>query len=65
VTLVILYEVEVWARSISKERWKDIKKIQKLFLNTFLVVRRTTPYPIRLLETGSLTLEALGMEQLL
>ena len=65
VTLVIMYGVEVWGGSLSKDRWNDIEKIQKLFLTKFLVVRRTTPYPILLLETGSMPLEALGMEQLL
>ena len=65
VTPVILYGVEVWGGSLSKDRWNDIEKIQKLFLTNFLAVRRTTPYPILLLETGSMPLEALGMEQLL
>ena len=65
VTSVILYGVEVWGGSLSKDIWNDIEKIQKLFLTNFLAVRRTTPYPILLLETGSLPLETLGMEQLL
>ena len=65
VTPVILYGVEVWGGSLSKDKWNDIKKIQKLFLTNFLAVRRTTPYPILLLEIGSMPLEALGMGQLL
>ena len=64
-TPVILYGVEVWGGSLSKDRWNDIEKIQKLFLTNFLAVRRTTPYSILLLETNNLPLETLGMEQLL
>ena len=46
--------IEVWGGSLSKDKWNDIKKVQKLFITNFLAVRRTTPYPILLLEIGSL-----------
>ena len=65
VTPVILYGVEVWGGSLSKDRWNDIKKIQKLFLTNFLAIQRTTPYPTLLLEIGGMPLAVLGMEQLL
>jgi len=49
----------VWGGNLYTCKWNDIKNIQNLILTSFLAVRRTTPYPIILLEMRIMPLEIL------
>lgn len=63
VTPVLLYGVEVWGGSISKTTWREFENVQKRFLTNFFQVKTQTPYMLLLLESGSLSIEVLGMQR--
>jgi len=61
VTLVILYGCEVWSCNISRESWRKIEQIHKLFITYNLKIISNTPYPILLIEGGLSPIESLAM----
>lgn len=65
VVQAILYGVEIWGASISAHTWNEIEKIQKKFLCRHLGVKKTTPYSVLLLETGTRPLEMKALQRML
>ena len=63
VTQVLLYGVEVWGGTISRNAWNEIEKIQKMFLRRNLGVKSTTTYQVMLLETGTRPIEMLAIQR--
>ena len=49
---IILYFCEVWGCNISRESWRKIEKIQKLFITCNLKIKSNMPYTILLIEVG-------------
>ncbi|MCO5576362.1 hypothetical protein L7F22_030172 [Adiantum nelumboides] len=54
----------LWGGTISKSTWKEFVNVQKHFLTKFFQVKTQTLYMLLLLESGSLSIEVMGMERL-
>jgi hypothetical protein len=61
VTLVILYECEVWGCNNSRDSWRKIEQIQNIFITYNLKIKNNTPYPILLIEASFSPIESTTM----
>lgn len=62
---VVLYGCEVWGRSMSNYRWRQLERIQKHMITCNLKLKTTVPYEIILAESGTFPLEASTISRLL
>lgn len=65
VTLILLYDYEVWASGTSTTKWMQIERIKKCLIINSLKIKIITPYEIILIETRMFPLEATTMTKML